>query len=134
MGISLEDAYGPPRKGSSGRISYEEATGSKQPQLDQPPAPERGFGETLARGLALGAQGINTGIADTVGFLPDLVAKGTNAAGLTNIPAGHYSKALEEWIGGQSGQPGATIPQPQAATTAEKITEGAGRGIGSAVA
>jgi hypothetical protein len=94
------------------------------------PKPEGGI--VKKAGAFLG--GMQDSVMETLGAIPDLSAKATNALGLTNIPDGYNTKAIKEGWNSASramgGNPEAFTPE----TTGEKFLYGAGHGVGDAAA
>lgn len=100
-------------------------------RMQTPPPSERGYGEQFARNLGLNVQGIGKDFSSTVGAIPDLVGKGTNALGLTNVAPGGVTKAIEDFTTGRN--TASAIPALVPETKGEQFQEGAGRGVGQAL-
>lgn len=108
------------------------------------PAPQggasdsRNMAEEGLRKAEYGARGFADSAMETLGAVPDLVAKGTNAIGLTDLPEGYYTDTLKsgfKTVGEALSAPiNAVAPDAMNGpmTTADKAVYGGGRGAADA--
>lgn len=90
------------------------------------PAAQPGMAQSVLRAAALPMKGLQESVLETIGGVPDLVAKGLQAIGVPGQRPGMYTQALKSWL-----MPGAERIAPQSG--AEKLLYGAGHGVGDAV-
>lgn len=122
-------------------LSYAQSQFGGQQQRQPPEAkPDRSAAETALRMANLGAKGFNDSIAETVGGIPDLVARGMRTVGLPAPEEGYYANKLKQglnWVGQTFERPvyealGIDTGPQQAEGAVEKAIYGGGRGIGDA--
>jgi hypothetical protein len=120
-----------------------------QPPAQPEQAPERGLVGEALRKAEYGARGLSDSMAETVGAVPDLMARGMNYAGdAVGIPQeylpskdGYWTNAIKSGMRGAgelAGQgmeaiiPGSTEFAQGPATGGDRTAYGAGRGVGDA--
>lgn len=91
-------------------------------------AEQRSTSASIARGVAMPAEGFNESLAQTLGFLPDMVGAGMRGIGLPSSAPGQYTDWARKGLQMVTGAPAA----PE--TTTEKVLYGAGKGLGDAAA
>lgn len=89
-------------------------------------AAQRSTSASIARGVAMPAEGFNESLAQTLGFLPDMVGAGMRGIGLPSSAPGQYTDWARKGLQAVTGAPAA----PE--TTTEKMLYGAGKGAGDA--
>jgi hypothetical protein len=103
------------------------------------PAASRNIAEEGLRKAEYASRGFTDAALDAVGAIPDMVASGTNAIGLTDLPENYYSDTLKSGFRSagetMSAPLNALAPDAMSGpmTTADKTAYGAGEGAGQAV-